>query len=68
MVTIRYDDGTGKPAEVDPIDGEFEYVPRGDYWLIKVGVEADENLMKMIPNHRVFDIEGLRAEIRRPRP
>lgn len=68
MVTIRYDDGTGTPAEVEPDGGEFEYVKRGDYWLIKVGIEEDQNLMKMIPNHRVFDIEGLRADIRPPRP
>lgn len=68
MATIRYDDGTDSPAELEPVDDEFEYVHRGDYWLIKVGVEDGENLMKMIPNHRIFDIEGLRAEIRSPRP
>lgn len=68
MVIIRYDDGSGTPADIEPIDQEFEYVSRGDYWLIKVGVADGQNLMKMIPNHRIFEIEGLRAEIREPRP
>lgn len=68
MVTLRYDDGTETPAELKPVDQEFEYVPRGDYWLIKVGVVDGKNIMKIIPNHRIFDIDGLSAEIRHPRP
>jgi hypothetical protein len=68
MVRIRYDDGTGDPAIVEPLDEEFEFVSRGAYWLVKVGVEDGENLMKVIPDHRVYDIEGLRAEIRPARP
>lgn len=68
MVTFRYDAGNSEPVELEPVDHEFEYVAAGGYWAIKVEETDDGDLVKWIPNERVYEIEGLRPKISHRRP
>ena len=64
MVTFRYDGGEGVPTEIQPMDNQFRYVADGNYWEIKVDETEEGDLMKWLPNDRIFEIEGLRSRIR----
>ena len=64
MVTIRYDAGEAEPAEIEPMDNTFRYVADGDYVTIKVGETENEDVVKWIPNERIYEIQGLRSRIR----
>lgn len=68
MVTIRYETGEGEPAEIEPLDNEFEYVPEGGFWAVVVDSDDDDEIVKWIPGSRLYEIQGKRSRIREKRP